>query len=1011
MPITDSMRCLKITILFVFVIFFLSNVTLAASEKSKFDEKTKTLVIYKPATQNSLMTVHQVSAKPDLVTMEEVFKITLNEDYTFKKDKDFSTLWQKTRGKKDIKNSKLEILDSVPYVVTMPDFELIEKNLTISNIQSITDVTDIYEVNPWYLDWGVNSKEKWNITYPGGTGTIGFLRSETTSTDPLNITFFWYENEIKGSHQETRYRDEWKPFLPDGRTIKKDESIVVKITFEKDAEKGKFSIKTIPRFAGVDEDRLTWWNASWDYRIDNPIPNGARPYQISLNLSNSIGTSNATHVFLNGHSNINFTDIRFTLDNATALPYWIDKEAGKVWVNVTANGVVNLYYGNPSATDSSNGMKTFEFFDNFEPESWQKTQKLPVPHADQAGAVQNGKVYTIGGYDVDFNFPVAYVWEYDPVTNSYTSKKNLTFARWGLACTGFNSNIYCFGGQPNPNTEKYDPVTNTWTTLPNLPPAQLRNQGLSAVSGGGFIYLFRGGYLYKYTPSSDSYTLLSSATPQSFTNWASMAFYNNEIYMLGGYSATINGGIDYVQIYNLTNNAWRNGASMPIGLYGTLRENPVINGKIYILQGQGMSSNTDFFSRYWVYDISANSWNWGELGYWDADGVSGGVVGTKIYTFGGRRGHGVDDLGTDFAGVLDTTKNVENKWIDVITGSWREDSSSLQNGLTQYQPTVQIRTSKIAVNANNKVISKLKYSGSSTGYGGLILQSNDLGVPNNNGYLDPKIDITANRDALEKQTSGSITLLGSRARASPDVWHTYTSYYSPSSIRSTRDGAGDIASNDVTYRGGYIQVIKTMGFDLLLDYIAVARYVTPEPVWARWGEELSTANVSDRLSITGYAPASLINDFSGATRSFNIIVNQPVNVNWYINGIPVKSDAGVTNSMYTNTSASAGTWVVNATASNANGTVSREWTWIVAAEAINRKLNIPTYDGSGQGVHPDVYYNANGWNGYRYWMAVTPYPGGNAAYENPSIVVSNDNVNWIVPPGLSNPIVATAIKR
>jgi len=41
-------------------------------------------------------------------------------------------------------------------------------------------------------------------------------------------------------------------------------------------------------------------------------------------------------------------------------------------------------------------MNTFEFFDNFDPESWQKTQKLPAPHADQAGAVLNGKVYTIG---------------------------------------------------------------------------------------------------------------------------------------------------------------------------------------------------------------------------------------------------------------------------------------------------------------------------------------------------------------------------------------------------------------------------------------------------------------------------------------------------------------------------------------------------------------------------------------------------------------------------------------
>lgn len=67
-------------------------------------------------------------------------------------------------------------------------------------------------------------------------------------------------------------------------------------------------------------------------------------------------------------------------------------------------------------------------------------------------------------------------------------------------------------------------------------------------------------------------------------------------------------------------------------------------------------------------------------------------------------------------------------------------------------------------------------------------------------------------------------------------------------------------------------------------------------------------------------------------------------------------------------------------------------------------LTIPTYEGSGQAIHPDVLYFADGWNGYKYWMAFTPYPNTNAVYENPSIVVSEDNQNWSVPTGLTNPI-------
>ena len=64
----------------------------------------------------------------------------------------------------------------------------------------------------------------------------------------------------------------------------------------------------------------------------------------------------------------------------------------------------------------------------------------------------------------------------------------------------------------------------------------------------------------------------------------------------------------------------------------------------------------------------------------------------------------------------------------------------------------------------------------------------------------------------------------------------------------------------------------------------------------------------------------------------------------------------------------------------------------------------PTYDGSGQVVHPGIVYFPAGWHGYEYWLVVTPYPNGNIAYENPSILVSHDGVTWAPPPGITNPI-------
>lgn len=74
-----------------------------------------------------------------------------------------------------------------------------------------------------------------------------------------------------------------------------------------------------------------------------------------------------------------------------------------------------------------------------------------------------------------------------------------------------------------------------------------------------------------------------------------------------------------------------------------------------------------------------------------------------------------------------------------------------------------------------------------------------------------------------------------------------------------------------------------------------------------------------------------------------------------------------------------------------------------AATNASAGLTIPTYDEDPRIGHPDVVYVPAGWNGYSYWMAATPYPGGSR--ENPSICASTDGTTWVVPEGLTNPIV------
>jgi len=83
--------------------------------------------------------------------------------------------------------------------------------------------------------------------------------------------------------------------------------------------------------------------------------------------------------------------------------------------------------------------------------------------------------------------------------------------------------------------------------------------------------------------------------------------------------------------------------------------------------------------------------------------------------------------------------------------------------------------------------------------------------------------------------------------------------------------------------------------------------------------------------ITGFEPVSPVSDVIGVTQPFNITLDQVVNVSWFMNGTLVKLDECVKESNYSGTSAVNGTWNVTVIASNANGTATQTWIWIVNA--------------------------------------------------------------------------------
>ena len=69
-----------------------------------------------------------------------------------------------------------------------------------------------------------------------------------------------------------------------------------------------------------------------------------------------------------------------------------------------------------------------------------------------------------------------------------------------------------------------------------------------------------------------------------------------------------------------------------------------------------------------------------------------------------------------------------------------------------------------------------------------------------------------------------------------------------------------------------------------------------------------------------------------------------------------------------------------------------------------RAIDLTTYDGSGQVVHPDIAWPAPEALDGRPRLAITPYPWGNANYENPSLFTGEGIDTWIVPDRVTNPI-------
>ncbi|MCK4435276.1 hypothetical protein KAU87_00535, partial [Candidatus Bathyarchaeota archaeon] len=140
----------------------------------------------------------------------------------------------------------------------------------------------------------------------------------------------------------------------------------------------------------------------------------------------------------------------------------------------------------------------------------------------------------------------------------------------------------------------------------------------------------------------------------------------------------------------------------------------------------------------------------------------------------------------------------------------------------------------------------------------------------------------------------------------------------------------------------------------LVKYVFEEDRATPEAIGVNnWNDAEITVGAKEEEKeeeeeppgITAWEPAeAVVSITEGESMTFEITVDQKVDISWQMNGTEVQTDEDITGAIYTNTSAVAGIWNVSAIAISTETGLStmRTWIWSVASTSTEALEVTPT---------------------------------------------------------------------